>query len=88
MWKVKRTDSPDEYIKRPILNVRRAPKVNQLNVLVPIKNDILVLDIPVDDLRTNMQMEHSFRDLDKYPPRLVLLHVATQLDIIKQIHAR
>lgn len=82
------TDRPDKDLERPTLDVRRAPKVNQLDIPLPIQNHILILDVPVHHQRLGMQVMHRPHHLQKDAPALRLVHARPQLDIIKQIHPR
>src|SRR5271163_3147086 len=50
---------PMKRIKRPILDVRRTPKVNHFNTSASIQHNILIFNISMNDATDRMQMFYS-----------------------------
>ena len=82
------TNGPDKNIERPILDVCRTPKIDQLDLILAIKNNVLVLDIPMHHQSLGVQMMQGSNDLQEDIPTLGFLHGVAHLDVVKEIHAR
>ena len=81
------TDRPDKDIKGPILDIRRASKIDQFDLILSVKNNILILDIAMHDESLGMQMVQSGDHLQKDIPTLGFLHRGAHLDVVKEVHA-
>jgi hypothetical protein len=80
------TNCAHKHIKRPALDICRAPEVDELDVAFAIQYHILILDVTMHDLGLCVQVMDGLGDLNKDLSTLLLFHVHPELDVVEKIH--
>lgn len=71
-----------------MLDVRSATEIDELDITISVKNDILIFDVAVHNQSPRMEMMQCIRDLKEDISALNFIHCRFHLNVIEKIHAR
>ena len=82
------TNGTNKDIKGSRLDVRSTSKIDKLDSTFAIENHVFVLDVAMNDSGFVVQMVNGTGNLDEDLPTFLLFHIDSELNVVKQVHAR